>query len=443
MKSKIDIDIIGGGPSGLGVAYYAKKHGLRVKIHERSNSIGGNCKTIVDGEFRYDTGAHRFHDKNERVTSEVKSLLGKELLLVTSPSKISYQSKMFDFPIQISNIFKNMAPNVILKVIYENIINRLKFRNKPKTFRELAYQNYGKTLSNTFLISYTEKLWGESADRLDPTIAGGRLKNLNLKSLFLSYFYRNNYKTKHLEGDFYYPKSGFGEIFNRMGKRIGYDNIIINRSIVRINHNNNNIRSIENNEGEKTDVNNLVCTIPLDQLVRSMRPLPPDDILKEVESLQYRSIMICVIYLKRNSFSLNASIYFPDSDCPFTRIYEPKNRSNQMAPENKTCIVVEVPIGKNNIKAGTSENVVYTKILNYLTIHNMLDQGDIIKYNMVELKYAYPIIIKDINKKIIKINTYFNQFKNLRLIGRSTTFEYLHTHHILERSEKLVKQMVS
>ena len=73
----------------------------------------------------------------------------------------------------------------------------------------------------------------------------------------------------------------------------------------------------------------------------------------------------------------------------------------------------------------------------------MLDQGDILKYNMVELKYAYPIIIKDINNKIIKINTYFNQFKNLRLIGRSTTFEYLHTHHILERSEKLVKQMVS
>ena len=43
----------------------------------------------------------------------------------------------------------------------------------------------------------------------------------------------------------------------------------------------------------------------------------------------------------------------------------------------------------------------------------------------------------------MNINTYFNQFKNFRLFGRSTTFEYLHTHHILERSEKLVKQMVS
>ena len=443
MKYKTDIDIIGGGPSGLGVAYYAKKHGLKVKIHERSGSIGGNCKTIVDGEFRYDTGAHRFHDKNEKVTSEVKSLLGSELLLVASPSKISYQGRMVDFPIQISNILKNMSSSVIVRVIYENILNRLKFRDQPKTFRELAYQNYGKTLSHAFLISYTEKLWGESVDRLDPTIAGGRLKNLNLKSLFLSFLYLNHNKTKHLEGDFYYPKSGFGEIFNRMGNHIGNDNIIINRSIARINHSNNIIKSIESNEGEKINVNNLVCTIPLDQVLRSMRPLPPSDILKEAESLKYRSIMICVIYLNRKSFSMNASIYFPDSDCPFTRIYEPKNRSKEMAPENKTCIVVEVPIGKNNIKAGTSESVVYTKILKYLTSHNMIDQDSIMKYKIVEIKYAYPIIIKDINNKLLKLNAYFNQFKNLRLIGRSTTFEYLHTHHILERSENLVKQMVS
>ena len=138
---------------------------------------------------------------------------------------------MINFPLDPVSIIKNFKTSTIFKIIVENLLNIFKRSLSINSFRDSAYRKYGKTISEIFLISYTEKLWGKSADRLDPTIAGGRLKNLNLKSLFLSYFYRNNYKTKHLEGDFYYPKSGFGEIFNKMGKRIGYDNIIINRSI--------------------------------------------------------------------------------------------------------------------------------------------------------------------------------------------------------------------
>ena len=443
MGNKIDIDIIGGGPSGLGVAYYAKKYGLTVKIHESSGHIGGNCKTIVDGDFRYDTGAHRFHDKNQKVTSEIKSLLGTDLLLVTSPSKISFNGKIIDFPLQISNIFFNLPFNIIIKVIFENIINRIIKSNKPRSFRDLAYQNYGKTLSKLFLLSYTEKLWGESVDKHDPTIAGGRFKMLNLKSLLKSFIYSKNYKPKHLEGDFYYPRLGFGDIFYRMGKYIDFNNINLNSSITRINHNGNIIQSIENNKGEKTDVNSLVCTMPLDRLVRSMHPKPPEDILEVLDNLKYRSIMICVIYLNRKSFSLNASLYFPDSNCPFTRIYEPKNRSKEMAPSNKTCIVVEVPIGKNNIRYNVGKSVVYAEVLEYLVDKNMIQEDDIIKYKIVSIKYAYPIITKGIKNILFKVNSYFDKFENLKLIGRSTSFEYLHTHHIMDRSEKLVNKMVS
>ena len=72
MINKKTIDIIGAGPAGLAVGYFAKKLGLNPIIYEKSGAIGGNCRTIVDGEFRYDTGAHRFHDKNDRVTSEIK-----------------------------------------------------------------------------------------------------------------------------------------------------------------------------------------------------------------------------------------------------------------------------------------------------------------------------------------------------------------------------------
>ena len=443
MKSNKDIAIIGGGPTGLAVGYFAKKYGSNVAVYESSDSIGGNCKTITDGEFRYDTGAHRLHDKNDRVTSLIKSMLGNSLLKVKKPSKISFNGVMIDFPLNLSNIISSLDIILLFKIFAENLFKWLDSKNDPTSFKELAYQKYGKTLSELFLISYTEKLWGTSASHLSPSIAGGRLRRLTIGSLLGSWFLGKRYKPRHLEGDFYYPVLGFGEIFNAIGKEIEQKNIFLNMPIVKINHSDQRINSIESVDGQRIELNDLVSTIPIHALAKAMVPPPPDYILDEIEMLDYRSIMICVLFLDMERFSKNASIYFPDKNCPFTRIYEPKNRSEKMAPNEKTCIVVEIPVGTDKIDLETDKNNVYEMVVEYLTKNNFLEKKSIISYKIIEIKFAYPIIYKDTVNRISKISSYFQEFENLYLIGRNADFEYLHTHHIIDRSEKLVNKMVS
>ena len=206
-----------------------------------------------------------------------------------------------------------------------------------------------------FLISYTEKLWGEDADNLDPTISGGRLKVLNLRSLIKDVFAIKKNNSDHLEGAFYYPELGFGEIFDALGAKIGPENIFLNKKVCNVYHDNNNILSITDNKGENNFINNLVYTAPIDELVRSLNPAPPKHILDKLKFIKYRELMICVLYLDLKSFSPNASIYFPDLECPFTRIYEPKNRSVKMSPIEKTCIVIEVPMGERNVKVDSNK----------------------------------------------------------------------------------------
>ena len=70
------IHIIGGGPAGLSVGYYASKLDIDISVFEASSSIGGNCRTLIDGEFRYDTGAHRLHDKTNLLQKKLKRCLG-------------------------------------------------------------------------------------------------------------------------------------------------------------------------------------------------------------------------------------------------------------------------------------------------------------------------------------------------------------------------------
>ena len=73
------LTILGAGIAGLAAGYYAKKAGFPFTILESGNVIGGNCRTIQHNGFSFDTGAHRFHDKDPTQTREIKSLLGDEI----------------------------------------------------------------------------------------------------------------------------------------------------------------------------------------------------------------------------------------------------------------------------------------------------------------------------------------------------------------------------
>ena len=100
------------------------------------------------------------------------------------PSKIFSDGKMINFPLEFTNLNRSLDKTVILKIIFENIFKSFSFNKLPNNFRDLAYKNYGKTLSELFLINYSEKLWGRKADSLKDDISGNRLKHLNIISMF-------------------------------------------------------------------------------------------------------------------------------------------------------------------------------------------------------------------------------------------------------------------
>ena len=80
---KRELLILGGGPAGMAAGYHAKKKNISFSIIESSNKVGGNCKTLSMGQFKYDTGAHRFHDKDKVVTRLIRSILKDDLIKVS------------------------------------------------------------------------------------------------------------------------------------------------------------------------------------------------------------------------------------------------------------------------------------------------------------------------------------------------------------------------
>ena len=436
MKNKPKIDILGGGPAGLSVAYFATKKGYDICIHEGSSAIGGNCRTIKMGEYRFDTGAHRFHDKIPSITEEVKKLVGDDLKKINIPSKIYFDGRMIDFPLSFLSVMKNLKLSEILKIVVENLFNVFKANVEHKNFEELAYAKYGPTLSNLFLINYTEKLWGARANQLQTTISGNRLKNLNISSMIIEMINKNK-KVKHLEGSFYYPRYGYGSIFDSIAEIDGV-NIDLNSKVKKIYHENKKIKEIEFENGKILEAKYIVNTLPINSIVRMLDPLPSKNLIKIANNLKFRNLKICLIELDFPKLSNNASIYFPDTRIPITRIYEPKNRSPQMAPRNKTSLAIEVPYSQGDEISLLTDDEVIDKVKRTLTKEKLFKDSDVLNKRLVDIKNAYPILKVDNERNIVELVSFLQSFNNQKLIGRNVEFDYLHTHKIMDRAKYLV-----
>src|SRR5229473_482622 len=91
------LTILGGGPAGLAAGYFARKHDLTFTVLEAGSRVGGNAITFQHDEFRFDSGAHRFHDRDPAMTLEVKALLGSDLLECSIASQIFHNGRWVSF----------------------------------------------------------------------------------------------------------------------------------------------------------------------------------------------------------------------------------------------------------------------------------------------------------------------------------------------------------
>jgi hypothetical protein len=182
--------ILGGGPAGIGVAYYAHRAGIPFTLYERASSFGGLCRTFRCGGHRYDSGAHRFHDRDREVTADVRALLGDELVRVSAPSQIYDRGRFVDFPPTPLGLVLSAGLREAGRLGVEILGARLRRTPRCETFEDFAVSQFGPSLARRFLLDYSEKLWGLPASQLSPDVATRRLHGMNVRSLLTEMFAR-------------------------------------------------------------------------------------------------------------------------------------------------------------------------------------------------------------------------------------------------------------
>lgn len=436
------LTILGGGPAGLGAAFYARRANVPFVLFERSGALGGMCRTFRHGEHSYDAGAHRFHDRDPDVTRDLVELMGDELVAVSAPSMVWDHGRFIDFPPTPLNLLSSYPIGEVIGIGFE----LLKVRLRPRpcvSFRDFAVSQFGETLSRRILLNYSEKLWGLPADQLSPDIATRRLQGMTLRSLFFELLLPSK-KTTHIDGSFLYPRRGYGQIAESLAGKLPHDSICLGHEVEALECDEGKITRIRFAGGQTISPSGrILSTLPITFLVKLLGDEIPQEARQAAGRLRFRQIRLIFLRLARSRLSANASIYVPDPEFCISRLYEPKNRSAHMAPNNETSLVIEAPCFRDDPIDRLTPDELAQRVIDELTQLSLIKREEVIEWKHHYLANAYPVYTQNYAEQVRIVRDALKPIVNLDTIGRAGLFFYSHLHDQLRFGKDYIASLLA
>jgi protoporphyrinogen oxidase len=300
---------------------------------------------------------------------------------------------------------------------------------------------YGRTISELFLLNYSEKLWGVPCRQLSAAVSGRRLTGLNPLAIVRELMGGPGATSGHMEGRFLYPRTGYGAIVDALGSACGAANIHLNSPVEKIHHSRSNIDAISVRGQAAIPVQKVVNTLPLPVLLGLLDPAPPAEYRSLAESLRFRNLVLVAIFLDLDRVTNSASVYFPDKEFPFTRVYEPIHRSRLMAPPGKTSLCFEYPcFATDAIWQSDDEGIIDTSV-GYLERLGLASRDRVIGGEVIRMSHAYPVLEAGIEDQVARALKYLSDFSNLSVVGRNGRFVYAHVHDMLRFGLEVTSQL--
>jgi protoporphyrinogen oxidase len=433
--------ILGGGPAGLGAAHYAHQAGLPFLLVEAGAEVGGVCRTLRHGEFRFDSGAHRFLAAIPEVTAEIGRVMGERWRAISAPSQVRRRGRMIGFPIAPFDLYARLGKRVFARAVLSYLGQAARPRPAQDNFEAVAEAAYGPFLAREFLLNYSEKLWGLPCDRLSPAVAGKRLKGIDVRTFAFEALRGRKATIEMQDGRFLYPYGGIGEIWPRLMAPFAPGSVRTGARVKGLRHDGVRIRAVELDGGEVLEPDHVICTLPLPDIVRMLAPAPAPAVLDPARSLVFRSLRLVAFFLDKPGVTDNGTVYFPDAELPFTRVYEPRNRDAAMAPVGATSLVAEVPCSAGEPLDQEPDGALLDRVQAIFTDIGWIRRGEVLDRRVVRIPHAYPVLHKGVEGTVAPLLAHLERFENLTLTGRNARFEYTLIHDVIDQGRRAVARL--
>lgn len=435
--------VLGAGPAGLSAAWKLGEGGVDVEVFEAEPYVGGLARTIRRDGYLFDFGPHRFHTDNPAILAEIQRLMG-DMPERTRKTRVYFMGKYYYYPLSASNLLSSLSPWLGFVCFVDFFATWLRNQICPTfddSFESWVVNRFGRRLYDIYFGPYTAKVWGRDPGRLSASWAAQRVAVVDLWDLVARLIgLRRGYNKFHhspYKPDFYYPRAGIGQIYERMAEEIAKKGgaISLESQVQEVVCEGDRVQSvIVEREGGRQEVeaDSFISTLPVPVLVKALRPLPPEDVLAAAEALKFRAMIFLFLSIDKEFVSDDHWIYFPGRDLIFNRISEMKSFTPDAAPPGKTSLTVEISCDPGDDIWNAPEEELYQRTVEGLVGAGLISADQVLDHFFVRTYNAYPNYDLDFEVNLGKLAYHLAGLRNLIVCGRQGLFRYINQDHAIE-----------
>jgi len=420
--------ILGGGLAGLSLSYFL---GEDSEVLEKDSSCGGLCRSYQHEGFTFDMGGHIIFSKDQEILDfELELLKGKVDRHFRNVS-IWFKKRLVKFPFE--NGLSVLDPEDKFDCLYNFLENPQRPQNN---FEDWIYNTFGKGLADNYLIPYNTKIWKTPPSEMG-THWVERVPKPSVSDIVKSALGVESEGYTH-QLYFHYPKTGGFQVLPDTFEDLVSGRVTKNFAVKRI------VRKANSwivSDGEQErEYNKIVCAMPIFDFIRALENAPPE-VLRAVDALQFNSLIVVLVGLKKKSTLNRLGLYFPQMDLIFHRISCLDYYGENYCPPGCSSIQAEITARETSDLWAMSDAEVTRETVDGLAREGLIDKKDVIATTVKRTKYAYPIYDIDREKNLDIIYAYCKN-EGIELCGRFAEFIYYNSDGILRSSKTVSARML-
>jgi predicted dehydrogenase/protoporphyrinogen oxidase len=433
-KSNVGTAILGGGPAGLTAAYMIGRRGRPAAVFEADGTVGGIAKTIEFNGYRFDLGGHRFFTKLGPVQRLWEEMLDGEFLTRPRLSRIYFNGKYFSYPITAKDVVGRLGLFESTRCALSYLWAGRHRGSNAETFEDWVTSRFGRRLYEAFFRSYTEKVWGIPGSEIRSLWAAQRIKNFSLGKAMLSVLGLKREHVTTLIEEFRYPRLGPGQMWEAFAERAGEAGIDVhlNHRCVGLKHAENRIQSIvlrQNGDVFEHDVDSVISSIALSDLVLGLDPPPPPEVERAARNLRYRDLVLVALMTTEDEPFPDNWIYLHDPETRAGRVQNYGAWSADMVKPGTTCLGVEYFCFQGDDIWEMNDEQAVELATQELGRIGLIDPEKVVDGVKVLVPRAYPMYDSHFEEAVATIRTYLDRFQNLQTCGRNGLHRYNNQDH--------------
>lgn len=418
--------IAGSGMAAWGAHHRLTAEGATARVVDKKSYPGGHTASHEHNGFVFDEGPHISFTEDERVRNILAESVGGEFETLRADVDNYYKGQLVLHP-AIVNLYG--LPADLVSACIEDFISVLDADDtSPANYEEWLLATYGKTFAETFPSTYGKKYHTVAPSGMDTSWLGPRLYRADLHDVLMGALAPAKKKFHYID-KFRYPSHGgfagfLQPFFDSAKPELGKEIVSVDPGG----------RKVTFADGEVTDYDTFISSIPLPELIKMMPA--PAEVVEAAGKLACTTCVVVSIGVDREDLSNAHWRYVYDEDIESVRINFPHMFSPHVVPPGTGAVQVEMYYSdKYKPLDHAPEDDIATVISELKRMEILTEDDTILHSDALHVKYANVIFDLDSGPCTKIVHDYLDD-AGIDYCGRYGDWAYIWTDESFKSGER-------